>query len=248
EVPGLNDLDAVVHLAGENIAGGRWNAQRKARIRDSRGQGTLLLAEALAQLPKPPKVFISASAIGYYGDRGDEVLTEKSQPGTGFLADVCREWEAGAEPLRKKGVRVVNLRFGVVLSKDGGAIKQMLTPFKFGVGGILGNGKQYMSCLSLDDVVGIVQFALTHESLSGPVNAVCPTPLTNYEFTKTLGRALGRPTILPLPAFAARIALGEMADPLLLASDRVVPEALMTAGYKFLHPDVKTALDAVLAK
>ncbi|RPI84999.1 MAG: TIGR01777 family protein, partial [Planctomycetaceae bacterium] len=239
-------LDAVVHLAGENIAGGRWTPARKGRIRDSRVKGTRMLCDALAQLATPPKVFVSASAIGYYGNRGDEVLSETSPPGSGFLADVCRDWESAVEPLKNKGTRIVNLRFGVILSAKGGALAQMLTPFKLGVGGILGNGRQYMSCLSLDDAVGIIRFALENDSLRGPVNAVCPQPVTNLEFTKALGRTLHRPTIIPLPAFAARLALGELADALLLASARVVPDRLQAAGYSFRHADVESALKAAV--
>lgn len=246
EIDGLEGLDAVVHLAGENIAGGRWTPARKSAIRDSRVLGTRLLCETLAQVQTPPKTFVCASATGFYGDRGDEVLSESSPAGIGFLAEVCREWEAAVDPLRCKGTRLVNLRFGVILSTKGGALKQMLLPFKMGVGGILGNGRQYMSCLSLEDAVGIIRFSLENQSLQGPVNSVCPQPVTNLEFTKALGAVLHRPTLLPLPAFAARIALGELADALLLASTRVIPERLIGAGYAFRHPDVRSALEWAL--
>ena len=246
DVSGLSDIDAVVHLAGESIASGRWNAERKARIRDSRIQGTRLLAETLAKLPAPPKVFVCASAIGFYGDRGDEVLSESSSPGTGFLADVCREWETACDPLQRSGTRVVNLRFGVVLSRQGGALKQMLLPFQMGAGGILGNGKQYMSVVSLKDAVGVIEFVLGNSGVAGPVNVVCPQPVTNYDYTKALGKVLHRPTIFPVPGFAARLAFGEMADALLLSSSRVVPDRLLAAGYQFRDPTVEAALRSAL--
>ena len=246
--PGLEGLDAVVHLAGESIAGGRWTAARKARIRDSRIQGTRLLSQTLAQLARPPKVFISASAIGYYGDRADEILTEQSPPGSNFLAGVCREWESATEPAAQHGIRVVILRLGVVLSAKGGALAKMLTPFRMGVGGVVGSGKQYMSWIAIDDLVRVVIHALKTESLSGPTNAVAPNPVTNAEFTKTLGRTLRRPTIFPMPAFAARLALGEMADELLLASQRVVPSKLLASGFVFRHPGLESALADLFGK
>ncbi len=248
DAAGLEGLDAVVHLAGEPIASGRWNAAKKARIRDSRVRGTQLLCAALSQTVKPPAVLISASAIGFYGDRGDEVLTEASREGNGFLAEVCREWEAATEPARQKGIRVVNLRFGVILSVHGGALAKMLTPFKMGVGGIIGSGRQYMSCIAIDDVICAIQYALSTASLAGPVNVVGPVPVTNYEFTKTLGQVLGRPTIFPMPAFAARLALGEMADELLLASNRVEPKKLLESGFQFQYPGLEAALRHVLGK
>lgn len=212
----LEGLDAVIHLAGENIAHARWTPAVKQRLRQSRIQGTRLLSETLAQLQSPPKTLICASAIGYYGNRGTEILTEQSSPGTGFLPELCRDWEAAAEPAQQKGIRVVHLRIGVVLSPKGGALAKMLTPFKLGVGGIVGDGKQYWSWVALDDVVGMLDFCLNHPELSGPVNGVSPNPSTNHDFTKTLGAVLNRPTIFPMPAFAARLALGEMADDLLL--------------------------------
>ena len=245
---GLEGLDAVVHLAGENIAEGRWNEEKKRRIRDSRVKGTRLLCETIAQLERPPKVLVSASAIGYYGDRGDEVLREDSKPGTDFLSDVCREWEAATEPAKQKGIRVVNLRIGVVLSSAGGALAKMLTPFQLGVGGKLGNGEQYISWITLDDLIGVIYYTLTNDALSGPVNAVAPNPVTNLEFTKSLGRVLSRPTIFPMPAFAVRLAFGEVADALLLSSTRVQPARLQENGYQFKYPELEDGLRQVLGK
>lgn len=242
DIAGLEGLDAVVHLAGENIAEGRWTEERKRRIRDSRVNGTRLLSEALAGLTAPPKTVLSASAIGYYGDRGEEILREDSASGSDFLANVCREWEAATQPAAQKGMRVVNLRFGIVLSKDGGALAKMLPPFQLGAGGKFGSGKQYMSWVALDDVVGVVDYALNNESLSGPVNVVSPNPVTNLEFTKTLGQVLSRPTLFPVPAFAARLVFGEMADALLLGSARVEPARLRESGYIFQYPELKSAL------
>jgi hypothetical protein len=242
---GLEGHDAVVHLAGESIAG-RWTATKKKKIRDSRVQGTRLLAGTLAGLARPPKVLACASALGYYGNRGEEKLREDSRAGSGFLADVCQEWEAAAEPARQKGIRVVHLRTGIVLSRTGGALTQMLLPFKLGVGGKVGSGKQYWSWIGVDDVVGVIHHALTTESVHGPVNTVAPNPVTNLEFTKTLGRVLGRPTIFPMPAFAARLALGEMADELLLASQRLDPAKLIASGYKFRYPELDGALRHLL--
>ncbi len=245
---GLGGMDGVVHLAGENIATGRWTAAKKAQIRDSRVKGTRLLSESLAQHAQPPKVFVCASAMGFYGDRGEEVLREESAPGTGFLAEVCREWEAAAQPAAEKGIRVVPLRTSMVLSPAGGALAKMLTPFKMGVGGRIGTGRQYMSWIALDDLVGVIHFALTNDALRGPVNAAAPNPVTNLEFTKTLGRVLGRPTIFPMPAIAARLALGEMAQELLLASTRLEPARLRSAGFKFQFPDLEGALRHLLGK
>jgi hypothetical protein len=246
--PALDDLDAVVHLAGENIASGRWTAKKKARIYNSRVQGTRLLCEALAQLSNPPKVLLSASAIGYYGDRGDEILTERSRPGSDFLAQVCREWEDATAAAKECGIRVVNLRLGVVLSPRGGALAKMLTPFRIGAGGVIGDGNQYMSWIALDDAVGAIHHALVTESLHGPVNAVVPQAVTNREFTKTLGGVLKRPTLLPLPGFAARTAFGEMADALLLASSRVEPQQLRETHYDFRYPELEDALRHLLDK
>lgn len=242
----LDRIDTVIHLAGDNIAEGRWTEEKKRQIRDSRVTGTRRLAEAIAEASAPPKALVCASAIGYYGNRGDELLDEASPPGTGFLPDVCREWEAAAEPARTKGVRVAHVRLGVVLSTEGGALAKMLLPFKMGVGGVVGNGKQYWSCVNVDDAVGAFQYAAENDSIRGPVNAVCPEPVTNYDFTKTLGRILGRPTLFPLPATMARLALGQMADDLLLASARVVPKALQEAGFPFAHPTVESAIRGAL--
>ncbi len=244
--PGLEGLDAVVHLAGENIATGRWTPTKKARIRDSRVQGTRVLCEALAQLVEPPKVLVSASAIGYYGSRGEQVMREESRPGTDFLADVCRAWEAATAPAEARGIRVVHLRIGVVLTPAGGALGKMLTPFKLGGGGIIGDGRQYMSWIALDDVAGAINHVLVTETLQGPVNAVAPHPVTNREFTKTLGRVLKRPTLFPMPAPAARAMFGEMADALLLSSTRVEPARLVQSLYAFRCPDLDGALRHLL--
>jgi uncharacterized protein (TIGR01777 family) len=244
----LEGHDGVVHLAGENLASGRWTPQRKAELVDSRVKGTRLLAETLAGLTHPPKAMVCASAIGYYGDRSDEVLTEESLTGSGFLADLCREWEAASAPAAEKGIRVVHSRFGVVLSPVGGALKKMLLPFRLGVGGRLGSGRQYMSWIVLDDVLAIILRALTDDTLVGPVNAVSPSPVTNRDFTKTLGRVLMRPTIFPVPAFVLRRVFGEMADETLLASTRVQPAKLLAAGFCFGHPDLEGALRHVLGK
>lgn len=248
ETASLDGVDAIVHLSGENIAGGRWTAERKAKIRDSRVKGTRTLCEALARLAHPPKVLVSASAIGFYGDRGDEILREESAPGAGFLAEVCRAWEEATAPAAQKGIRVVLLRIGVVLSPAGGALAKMLFPFKLGVGGIIGSGQQYMSWIGLDDTVGAIHHALAQGTVQGPVNAVAPYPVTNREFTKALGRVLGRPTLFPLPAFAARLVFGEMADALLLASTRVEPARLVAAHYAFRHPNLEGALRHLLEK
>ena len=242
----LAGLDAVVHLAGENIAAGRWNAARKAAIRESRVEGTRRLCDALADLPEPPKTLVCASAIGYYGDRGDDVLTEESPAGAGFLPEVCREWEAATGPAGRKGIRVVLLRIGVVLTPRGGALSRMLPPFRMGFGGVLGSGKQYVSWIALDDLSGIVLHALAKEELRGPVNAVAPCPVTNRELTEALGKVLSRPTPLPVPAFALRLAVGEMADALLLASTRVVPRRLEETGYRFRFPELHGALRHLL--
>jgi len=242
---GQEGLDAVVNLAGENIAG-RWSERKKARILDSRVRSTRLLSESLAHLTTPPKVLVSASAAGFYGDRGDELLKEESASGAMFLSEVCRQWEAATEPAARAGLRVVVLRIGVVLSAAGGALARMLPPFKMGVGGRIGSGRQYMSWIAIDDLLGAIVHVLTTEALRGPVNAVAPCPVTNLEFTKTLGRVLKRPTVFPLPAFAARLAFGEMAQELLLASTRMEPARLLATGYKFRNPDLETALRRLL--
>jgi uncharacterized protein (TIGR01777 family) len=244
----IEGFDAVVHLAGESIAEGRWTEAKKKRIRESRVKGTRLLGDALANLVEPPKVMISASAIGYYGNRGDEVLTESSAPGDGFLPEVCVEWEKATALAIEKGIRVVNTRFGIILDSEGGALAKMLTPFRMGIGGRIGNGKQWMSWIALDDVVEGLKFALTNETLSGPVNFVAPNPVTNAEFTKTLGKALSRPTIFPIPAFGVRLAFGEMGDALLLGSLRVEPGGLKKTNYQFQYPQLAGALDHALNK
>jgi uncharacterized protein (TIGR01777 family) len=244
----FNDVDAVVHLAGEGIASHRWTPAVKERIRESRAKGTRLLCETLASLSVKPSVLVSASAVGYYGDRGDEPLDESSTPGQGFLAEVCQEWEAATQPARDANIRVVNLRIGMVLSKKGGALAKMLTPFRLGIGGILGTGQQYVSWITLDDLVRAIIFALNASALSGPVNATAPEPVTNREFTKTLGHVLHRPTVAPMPAFAARILFGEMADEILLSGNRALPRALENARFTFQNPQLEPALRHVLGR
>jgi uncharacterized protein (TIGR01777 family) len=239
---GIEGMDAVVHLAGESLAAGRWSEARKAKIRDSRVKGTRLLAEALAAAEKPPQVFVIASAVGYYGNRGDAILTEDTAAGTGFLAEVCRDWEAATEPAATRGIRVVELRIGMIVTEKGGALPKMMPPFKLGLGGRIGSGLQYISWVALDDVVAIIEFCLASNSLSGPVNTVSPNPVTNSDFTRALGSAVSRPTIFPMPAFAARLAFGEMADAILLSGARVMPEKLTQARFKFKYSDLKAAL------
>jgi uncharacterized protein (TIGR01777 family) len=234
----LEGVEAAVHLAGENLAAGRWNAERKARIRESRVEGTRLLSRTLAQLSPLPRVLLSASAIGFYGDRGEEELHEGSAPGSGFLAEVCRAWETATEPAAAAGIRVATARFGVVLAQQGGALAQMLTPFRWGLGGPMGSGRQYVSWITLDDAVRAILFLLELEGVQGPVNVVAPEPVTNREMAKALGRALHRPAILPLPAFVLRLLFGELADEGLLASARVYPRRLTAAGFEFHDPAI----------
>ncbi len=248
DLGGLEGHDAVVHLAGENIAGSSWTAKRKALIRDSRVRGTQLLCETLSRLERRPAVLVCASATGYYGDRGSEILREDSPPGKGFLSEVCREWEETTREAARKGIRVVNLRIGMVLSPEGGALAKMLPVFRMGAGGRIGSGEQYVSWISLPDLVGVIRHALATDSLEGPVNAVTPHPVTNREFTKSLGRILRRPTVAPLPAFAARLLFGEMADELLLAGARTEPAKLLASGYGFRHPELEGALRSLLGK
>lgn len=243
----IEGVDGVVHLAGENIVG-RWTDAKKARIRDSRVRGTRLLAETLARLPTPPGVMVSASATGYYGDRGNELLSEESAPGDSFLAGVGQEWEAAADPARDAGVRVVHPRFGIVLSTEGGALGTTLPIFKLGVGGKIGSGRQYWSWIAIDDVVGAILHVLTEDSLEGPVNVTVPDPPTNAEYTRVLGRVLGRPTVFPLPAPAARIMLGQLADELLLASQRIEPARLKETGYSYRYPELEGALRHLLGR
>jgi uncharacterized protein (TIGR01777 family) len=240
--------DAVVHLAGESIAGGRWTAERKKKIVESRLVGTQNLAESIAKVTRRPAVLVSASAIGYYGDRGDEVLTESSSSGSGFLAQVASGWEAATEPAARAGVRVVAPRIGVVLAGQGGALPKMALPFRFGLGGRVGSGKQWMSWITLDDLVRLLVYAVTNELIRGPVNAVSPQSVTNAEFTRTLARVLHRPAIFPAPAFAVRLVLGEMADELLLASQRVEPKVAMESGFRFQYPQLETALGHALTE
>lgn len=244
----LVGVDAVVHLAGEPVAAGRWTAKRRQRIRDSRVQGTALLARTLAAMDDGPRVLVASSGIDYYGDRGDEVLTEDSGPGAGFLAEVCVAWEAAADPARQAGVRVVHLRTGMVLSADGGALPKMLLPFRLGVGGRLGSGEQYMSWITRDDMVRLCAHALSSSTLVGPVNAVAPTPVTNAEFTRTVAAVLSRPALVPVPRFAPRLLLGELADVLLFASQRAFPERAEADGFVFAHPNLENALRHVLRR
>lgn len=238
----LEGFDVIVNLAGENIAGGRWTDEQKRKIRDSRVSGTHLLSEAIAKMEQKPQAFICASATGIYGDRDDETLDEQSESGSGFLAGVCREWEKACEPAIKAEVRVVNLRLGPVLARDGGMLSKLLTPFKMGMGGKVGSGKQYISWVALDDVVSAIKLAINDQTVRGPLNIVSPNPVTNEEFTRTLGHVLNRPTALAMPAFAARLAFGEMADEMLLASQKVMPKKLMSLGFAFKYPELEGAM------
>jgi uncharacterized protein (TIGR01777 family) len=245
DLDALARVDAVVHLAGEPV-GERWTESKKQKIRESRVRGTETLVRAISRLPQPPSVLVSASAVGYYGDRGDEQLVESSPPGNDFLAEVVRAWEAALEPASSAGLRVVRLRFGVVIAREGGALERLLTPFRLGVGGQLGNGRQWMSWISLTDAVRAIRFALTEPDLEGPANAVAPQPVKNAEFTRALGTVLGRPTLFTVPTIALRLAFGEMAEVTLLASQRAVPERLEAAGFRFQHPRIEDALRAAL--
>ncbi|HJZ82592.1 MAG TPA: TIGR01777 family oxidoreductase [Pyrinomonadaceae bacterium] len=238
----LEGFDVIINLAGENIAGGRWTDDHKRKIRDSRVNGTHLLSEAIAKLTKKPRVFVCASATGIYGDRDDETLDEQSESGGGFLAGVCREWEKATEPAIRAGVRVVNLRFGPILAREGGMLAKLLTPFKMGMGGKVGSGRQYISWVAIEDAIQAIKVAIEDASINGPLNVVSPNPVTNEEFTRTLGHILNRPTALAIPAFAARVAFGEMADEMLLASQKVLPKKLTQVGYEFAYPDLDSAL------
>jgi len=242
----LEGIGAAIHLAGESIASGRWTDEKKRKIRDSRVKSTRLLSNALAQLSQPPSVFLCASAIGYYGSRGDELLTEQSNPGKDFLSSVCVAWEEATRPASEKGIRTVNARFGVILDAHGGALAQMLTPFRMGIGGRVGDGKQWLSWIALEDVVAGLTLLLKDETTRGPVNFVAPNPVTNAEFTRALGRVLSRPTFFPIPAFGARLAFGEMADALLLGSQRVKPEVLEEKRFSFQWPTLEPALRHLL--
>ena len=238
----LESVDAVVHLAGENIASGRWNDAMKRRIRSSRVDGTKSLVQSIAAVEKRPQVLVCASAIGFYGDRGAMEMDESSAAGSDFLADVCEQWEAEATAATELGVRVVNVRIGVVLSPKGGALKKMLRPFKLGLGGIVGPGNQYWSWIGLNDLTRVLAFCIADDAVSGPVNAVSPESATNREFTKAVGKVLNRPTVIPLPGFIAKLMLGEMATTLLLASTRVVPKQLQAHGFKFERPGLVDCL------
>jgi uncharacterized protein (TIGR01777 family) len=244
----LDGINAVVHLAGESIAGKRWTGAQKQRILDSRTGPTRRLAEAMAAAVRPPRVLVSASAIGIYGNRGDEELDESSAAGTGFLADVCREWEAATEPARRAGVRVVNLRIGIVLTPRGATLGALLPAFRWGVGADLGSGRQWMSWIAIGDLVGAIHHAIVTDSLAGPVNATAPAPVPNREFGRTLARVLRRPYLLTLPAFALRTLFGELADAAMLSSQRVKPRRLLESGFAFDHPDLEPALRFLLGK
>jgi len=246
---GLEGVGAVVHLAGEGIGARRWNEAHKAKVKASRTSGTTLLAETLAKLNHAPKVLVSGSAVGYYGDRGDEVLTESSRPGSDFLADVCTAWEAAAAPAREAGIRVAHIRTGIVLSGRGGVLPRMIMPFKFGVGGKLASGRQWMSWISLEDEVGAIVHLLGHNDLAGAFNLTAPNPVTNADMTKAIGSALHRPTLLPVPAFALKAVLGpEMAAELLLVSQRALPTRLLDSGFTFANPELGDALRVALAE
>lgn len=248
DVAALEGVDAVIHLAGVSIFGGRWTQRRKAAIRDSRVKGTELLARALAGLENPPKVLVSTSAVGYYGDRGDERLSETSPAGEGFLADVVRAWEAAAAPAAEAGIRVVHPRFGVVMASEGGMLPLISIPFRLGVGGPLGNGRQYMSWIGLDDLVAMLSDMIMDESYRGPVNAVAPQPVTNAEFSSTLAKVLNRPSFMRVPAPVMRLAGGQLADELILVSQRVEPLELEERGFRFSHPTLEQALRHELGK
>lgn len=240
--------DVVIHLAGENIAAQRWTESQKRAIRESRVGGTALVAGALARMKHPPKLLVSASAVGYYGDRGGELLTEESEPGHGFLADTCRAWEGATAKASECGIRVVHLRIGMVLDAHGGALARMLPVFRLGLGGRLGSGRQYVSWIALSDLVSAVRHVVRDETISGPVNATSPRPVTNAELGRMLGHVLSRPAVLPVPEFALRLALGEMADALLLSGQRAVPRRLEAGGFTFRHPALESALRAALGR
>ena len=247
DLSALEGIDAVIHLAGENVGAGHWTAARREAIRASRVEGTRNLAAGLARLRAPPRVLLAASAIGWYGDRGDAPVDESAPAGASFFGRLVAEWEAELAPARAAGIRAVAMRFGVVLARDGGALAKMLTPFRLGLGGPLGSGRQVMSWIALDDVVAAVRFLLAADGVDGPVNLTAPGAVTNREFAATLGRVLRRPAILPAPAFALRLLLGrDMADELLLGGARVVPARLLAAGFRFGHPDLEPALRRIL--
>lgn len=246
DLAAMETSEAVVHLAGASIAQGRWTPARKEILRSSRVDATRHLVSGLAKLKQKPCVLISASAIGYYGDRGDEVLTESSAPGNDFLAHLCRDWEAAASDAERLGIRTVLLRFGIILDARGGALPRILFPLRLGVGGRLGSGKQWMSWITLEDIVHLTRYVIEDCSARGPINAVSPNPVTNAEFTRIAAAALHRPALFPAPRFALRLALGEMADALLFSSQRVSPQKLLALRHSFLHPDLQNALDSIL--
>lgn len=251
DAAGLEGLDAVVHLAGAGIGDARWSEARKRLIRESRVAGTRLLAAALARLERPPAVLVSGSAVGWYGNRGDEPCTEASPPPAApdFLAEVCRDWEAATEPAEAAGIRVVHLRTGIVLARQGGALARLVPPFRLGLGGRTGSGSQWMSWIALDDEIGAIRHILVTDALSGPVNATAPNPVTNLEFTRTLARVLGRPAVLPTPLLPLRLRYGtELVQHLLVEGQRVLPEKLVAAGYAFRHPELDGALRAILER
>ncbi|MDP3479524.1 MAG: TIGR01777 family oxidoreductase [Desulfoprunum sp.] len=242
-------FDVVIHLAGENVAGGRWDAARKERILRSRVDGTRQLVDYISQPQNKPKVFLCASATGYYGDCGSRDVDERSPQGSGFLAEVCRQWEAEAARAEQAGIRVVKLRFGMILSPKGGALHKMLAPFKAGLGGVVGSGEQFISWTAMKDLTAIVHFLIEQNSASGPYNVISPTPVTNRAFTKTLGEVLGKPTFLPVPAFLVRLIFGEMAGEMLLSSCKAMPTRLLEAGYRFQEEDLRhTLVSCILAQ
>jgi uncharacterized protein (TIGR01777 family) len=243
----LENFDAVVHLAGDNVGEGSWTEEKKRSIRESRVVGTRTLVDAFKQVENPPKIFIAASAIGFYGSRGDEILTEDSEQGEGFFPEVCTAWEAESEKAKEFGARVVMPRIGIVLAKDGGALKEMLTPFKLGVGGTIGSGEQWMSWIALDDLIRIIHFALENEDLHGAANATAPNPVKNEEFTDTLGKVLHRPTIIPIPAFGIKLLFGEKGEKLLLEGCRVLPKKLEESGFEFKFKNLEEALKHALS-
>jgi uncharacterized protein (TIGR01777 family) len=242
----FSGADAVVHLAGESVAAGRWNEERKARILNSRVQGTQTVAATMARATPRPRVLVSASANGIYGDTADKIVTEAEPPGSTFLAEVGRQWESATRAASEAGIRVVMLRIGMVLSGTGGALPRMLTPFRLGVGGRLGDGRQWMSWITLDDLIALILHALVKEAVRGPLNAVAPNPVTNAEFTRALGAVLRRPTPFPVPAFVVRTVFGELGQELLLASNRAVPQAALASGFQFRYPEIRGALEHAL--
>ena len=246
DAPALEGFDAVVNFSGDGIANGRWTEEKKRRILDSRVNGTRLLSETIANLGRKPATFINASAIGFYGSRGNELVDEESGPGEGFLANVCRQWESATAPAEQAGIRIVKLRLGVILTPDGGIMGSMLRPFKLGLGGKVGSGEQVISWVAMDDVVAAIDFIIQNDSLRGPINVVAPQPVTNEEFTKILGSVLSRPTFMAMPAFAARLVFGEMADEMMLSSTRVAPKVLNDAGFRFQYPELEGAVRAML--